>query len=267
MKNPSGNLPLDGIRVLVTRAWSQSADMVSRLESKGARVRVVPAVHMEPEADPAGIRQALSDPGGADHLLFTSVNGVEFFLKFLENERAGSGAHIGDLPPAMCVGSKTALAWERAGGKVSLVPERYTAQGLLEMLPSDLSGQRFLLFRPREVTTPLGELIEARGGIVREVILYRTVVPEEGAAALKTALAEGLDVVTFASPSAVKGTVELLGKVEGEKWKKILDLPALCIGPTTAEAAREAGFTNIHFPAEHTGGGMVEMLTRLLGSS
>jgi uroporphyrinogen-III synthase len=193
---------------------------------------------------------------------------VEFFLKFLENEEAGtikgSGTGIGGLPPALCVGSKTAEAWEKAGGQVSLVPEQYTAQGILEMLAEDLSGQRFLVLRPREVTTPLGELIEARGGTVREVVLYRTVVPEEGAAALEAVLEEGVDVVTFASPSAVRGTKTLLGRSQEPGARSIFDIPALCIGPITANAARDTGFTNVHFPAEYTAAGMIDMLPELI---
>ena len=260
MGNPSENLPLEGISVLVTRAVEQASELTLGFESMGARVRVIPAVLMKPEADPAGIRQALSDPDGTDHLLFTSVNGVEFFLKFLENEQTSPAG----LPPALCVGSKTARAWEKAGGKVGLVPERYTARGLLEMLGEDLSGQRFLILRPREVSTPLGELIEARGGTVRELALYCTVVPAEGAAELEKALADGLDVVTFASPSAVNGIRTLLGRSQEPGARSIFDIPAICIGPTTARAARDAGFTSVHFPAEHTTAGMIEMLPELV---
>ncbi len=80
-------------------------------------------------------------------------------------------------------------------------------------------------------------------------------------------------MVTFASPSAVRGTIELFGKMpfdrlrtgKNGKWRNILDLPAICIGPVTANAARDAGFTNVHFPAEYTAAGMVAMLTEIVG--
>jgi uroporphyrinogen-III synthase len=268
--NRTENLPLEGIRVLVTRAREQAGELTVGLESMGARVHVVPAVLMEPEADQTGIRELLDDSGSCDKLVFTSVNGVEFFLKFLENDPVGAGTGPvpapADLPPALCVGSKTAMAWKKAGGKVGLVPEKYTAHGLLDMLDEDLSGQRFVVLRPREVTTALGELIQARGGAVKELILYRTVVPEEGTAELQRAMNAGIDVLTFASPSAVKGTIELSGKREEAGGSSILNLPAICIGPTTARAADEAGFLEVYVPDEHTADGIIDELMVIAGA-
>jgi len=276
--NLNENMPLSGINVLVTRAREQAGELTVGLESMGARVHVVPAVLMEPEADQTGIRELLDDPGSCDNLVFTSVNGVEFFLKFLENDPVGAGTGPvpapADLPPALCVGSKTAMAWKKAGGKVGLVPEKYTAHGLLDMLDEDLSGQRFVVLRPREVTTALGELIQARGGAVKELILYRTVVPEEGTADLQRAMEAGIDALTFASPSAVKGIIELSGKREeplrqaqdGAGARSLLDLPAICIGPTTARAADEAGFLEVYFPDEHTTDGIIDELMVIAGA-
>ena len=267
MGNLSDNKPLSGINVLVTRAREQAGELTRGLESMGARVHVVPTVIMEPEADQAGIRQLLEHPDSCDNLVFTSVNGVEFFLKFLENESVGvgTGTAPAHFPPALCVGSKTARAWGNAGGKVGLVPEKYTAHGLLEMLPEDLSGQRFAVLRPREVTTALGELIQARGGAVKELILYRTVVPEEGAAELEEAMEAGLDVVTFASPSAVKGIISLESRIQNPGARSLFHIPAICIGPTTARAAEEAGFPEVYFPDEHTTDGMIDELMVIAG--
>jgi uroporphyrinogen-III synthase len=263
MGNLRENKPLAGVNILVTRAREQAGELTSGLESLGARVHVVPTVLMEAETDPVGVRNLLAAPGSFDHLVFTSVNGVEFFLKFLENEGAENKVVPAEFPPALCVGSKTALAWKKAGGRVGLVPERYTAHGLLDMLEEDLSGQRFAVLRPREVTTPLGGLIEARGGVVNELILYRTVVPGEGAAELDQALEAGLDVITFASPSAVRGIISLESRIQNPESRSVLGIPAICIGPTTAEAAREAGFKNVHFPEEYTAEGMINKIVEL----
>jgi hypothetical protein len=45
----------------------------------------------------------------------------------------------------------------------------------------------------------------------------------------------------------------------------ILDIPVVCIGPTTALAAEEAGFTEIYFPDEYTAEGMVDELLVISG--
>jgi uroporphyrinogen-III synthase len=66
-------------------------------------------------------------------------------------------------------------------------------------------------------------------------VAYATVEPPDLAARAAAALAEGFDLLAFASPSAV----ESFAHAAGERAR---GLPAVAIGPTTAEAARAAGF-------------------------
>ena len=46
----------------------------------------------------------------------------------------------------------------------------------------------------------------------------------------------------------------------------ILNLPAICIGPTTARAADEAGFLEVYFPDEHTTDGIIDELMVIAGA-
>jgi uroporphyrinogen-III synthase len=134
------------------------------------------------------------------------------------------------------------------------------------------------------VKTELGKQLSGRGAEVDEVVIYRTVAPEEGEQALAELLAEGgPDVVLFASPSAIDGILVMAvqspeSRVQRKSSapldtardreggeKNILDIPAICIGPTTAKAAEEAGFTEIYFPDEHTAEGMVGELLVISG--
>jgi uroporphyrinogen-III synthase len=52
------------------------------------------------------------------------------------------------------------------------------------------------------------------------------------------ALGRQMDIATFASPSAVRNWAARIG----------VDLPAVTIGPTTAEAAKKAGFKEVYCP-------------------
>lgn len=249
--------PLSGIRVLVTRAREQARELVGGLEALGAEVAVIPAVAVEPLPAPEGFSRAMARAGIYDNVIFTSVNGVEFTLGLLQDEGLGPR----DLPPALCVGEKTAGAWEAAGGIVAAVPHRYTAEALLEALGEDLEGRAFLVMRPEAVRTELGRVLEGRGAEVDEVILYRTVTPGGGVEELDRYFAGGRpDVILFASPSAVYGVLKMGGEGKG-----ILDVPAVCIGPTTAGAAEEAGFHRVYFPDDHTARGMVDELMVIAG--
>ena len=262
MVERSEDLPLEGISVLVTRAREQSSGLVDDLTSKGAQVMVIPAVSISPLPDPVGFDQAMTSIDKYDSIVFTSVNGVAFTLELLSKQ----GMEPWDLPQALCIGEKTAGAWEAAGGKVELVPEQYTAEALLDTLGDDLSGRTFLIMRPEVIKTELGQAMRGMGAWVDEVIIYRTVPPEQGADALVELMAEGEpDIVFFASPSAIEGILKMAGAGSQEPGASILGKPAICIGPTTARTAEEAGFTEVYFPDVHTAEGMVNELLVIAG--
>jgi uroporphyrinogen III methyltransferase/synthase len=279
MGEPNGIHPLEGISVLVTRSVEQSAGLVGELTSKGAQVWVIPAVATFPLPEPEGLDRALARMDTYDNVIFTSVNGVAFTNRLLSRV----GLKPGDLPPALCVGEKTAGAWEKSGGNVSAVPDKFTARALLDTLEKDLKGRSYLVMRPEVVKTELGRELSHRGAAVDEIVLYRTIVPEEGTDVLDGLMAAGgPDVVFFASPSAVEGTVGMAAqspKPEAQRkvatqneepgtrdsGRGIFNIPAICIGPTTAKAAEEAGFTEVYFPDEHTAEEMVNELLVIAG--
>lgn len=263
MVESSEELPLAGIKVLVTRAREQSSRLVEQLALRGARVTVIPAVSISPISEPDGFARAMERVGIYENVVFTSVNGVEVTLNLLRSRGMGPW----DLPPALCVGEKTAGAWEEAGGEVAAVPGQYTAEALLELVGEDLAGHSFLLMRPEVVKTDLGRTMAKRGAHVDEVVIYRTVTPEEGGQELNDLMAEGgPDVLFFASPSAIEGIIAMAGRRTQDAGRSILDIPAICIGPTTARAAEEAGFGEVYFPDEHTAEGMVNELLVIAGA-
>ena len=263
MSERSEDLPLAGISVLVTRAREQSAGLLKDLTARGADVTVIPAVSISPLPEPEGLARAITQVDTYDNIVFTSTNGVAFTLGLLEREDINPQ----DFPPALCVGEKTASVWKDAGGRVEVVPEQFTAEALLAILEEDLAGRSFLIMRPEVVKTELGQALSLRGAAVDEIVIYRTAVPDEGSRALQELLAAGKpDAILFASPSAVNGTLEMAVSSTQYPVPSILEIPAICIGPTTARAAEEAGFTEVYFPNEHTAEGMVGELMVIAGA-
>lgn len=250
---------LKGIRVLVTRPAGQDDRITGLLQGAGAEVAAVPAIRIQPVEEPAGIKQALANLAGFDGLVFTSANAVGHFLAQMER----AGIPVPEKPPALCVGPKTADAWVRAGGVATLSPERFTAADLVTALDAHLAGRSYLVLRPEVVSTDVGRILAERGAAVTEVILYRTEVNAGESGRLKERIGSGqVDVLVYASPSAVRGTVIMAGGAEN-----LAGTISLCIGPTTAEAARRAGLDRIHYPEEHTAEGMVRLLAGLAGPS
>ncbi len=78
--------PLFGRRVLVTRPRHQAGDMVRRLEELGAEVFALPTVEVRDPADWGPVDRVVADLARYQWLVFTSVNGVHFFLRRLRQQ-------------------------------------------------------------------------------------------------------------------------------------------------------------------------------------
>src|SRR5215204_4779717 len=98
--------PLEGRTVVVTRAASQAAELNTLLESYGAKVLVCPTIEIREPESYERLDEALDHFFGYDWLIFTSTNGVEFFLRRLTTR----GLKIEDLDEirVCAIGQKTA---------------------------------------------------------------------------------------------------------------------------------------------------------------
>jgi uroporphyrinogen-III synthase len=65
-----------------------------------------------------------------------------------------------------------------------------------------------------------------------------------------------VDVLTFTSPSTVREVAKVLGEHEGA----VADFTVACIGPITADAAKQRGWPVHIVPKDYTAGGLVDAL-------
>ena len=250
------NKPLNGIGILVTRAEDQAAGMIGQLEKLGATVYPFPVIVIKSISRPAGLKTVLDNLVSYDRLIFTSVNGVKIFADHLGR----AGISPSGTPAAICVGPRTAEAWEASGGRVSETPQRFSGEGIVDLLDNDLTGRSYLILRPEVVSTDLGESLRDRGARADQLILYRTGINrDDGYTVRRLFENRAIDVVTFTSPSSVEGLVRIMGGVDA-----LRSSICLCIGPTTAEKASEIGLDRVHHPKEFTVGGMLRMIPALV---
>jgi uroporphyrinogen III methyltransferase/synthase len=87
--------PLFGKRVLVTRPRHQAGDMVRQLELLGAIVSVMPTVEVKELADYSLLDRALANSSAYQWLVFTSANGVHFFMRRLLKNGRDLRARVG----------------------------------------------------------------------------------------------------------------------------------------------------------------------------
>jgi uroporphyrinogen-III synthase len=240
--------------VLVTRPPPGGQELAALLEAAGLRAHLFPVLEIVPPEDASPLRLAAerAAAGGYDWIALTSANGVRAFSRALAEAR-GSGRL--EPPPARlaAVGAATAAAAAREGWSVDLVPERYTAEGLVEAFaPLPLERTRVLVPVAEAARSTLPEGLRARGADVDVVAAYRTVVPRPDEADRLRALVRGgaVGVATLASPSAAEGLLDVVGA-------GALSVPVVAIGPVTADAAGALGFRVVAVAEPHTAEGLV----------
>jgi uroporphyrinogen III methyltransferase / synthase len=238
--------PLLGWRVVVPRARAQASALSRLLRREGAEPVEVPLIGFASPIDGGeALARAAARVSSFDWVVFTSANAVERFVSLLSDARAFGNARVAAIGPA------TADALAARGVAADLVPERFVAEGLLEVFPVPSGGGRVLLPRAAKARSELPEGLASLGWSVEVVEAYRTVKPpvtEEQEEAMRRATA-----VTFTSSSTVKGLVEGVGK-------EAIPPVVACIGPVTAGTARSLGLEVAVEAREYTLPGLVDAL-------
>jgi uroporphyrinogen III methyltransferase/synthase len=241
--------PLRGKTIAVTRARAQAAAFAGFLRAAGARVVIAPAIAFAPPRSRARLDRALRDLPGYDLVLFTSANGVAFFLESPKRRRAAARALA--QVRVVAIGPATAEALRRRGVRVDATPKEFRAEGLVALLGrTRVRGCRVLLPRAAEGREVLTRVLRRRGARLDVVPVYRTVPDRKGLGALRRALRSGrLDCVTFASGATVEQVIRGLAVPDRRLLRRV---PASVIGPITAAAARRRGFRVLTAPRRAT---------------
>ncbi|MGE0127860.1 MAG: uroporphyrinogen-III synthase [Blastocatellales bacterium] len=264
-KDESGEArpPLAGRRVIVTRAIKQSGEITRALESLGAEVIPCPTIEIREPSNWAQLDRALIHLSWYDWLVFTSANGVEYFLQRLDQLGHGR-AEL--MPHRVCaVGRRTAEKLKSENIVVDLTPERFTAEAVVEEfikrfgVRQRLRGSRMLLPASRTTRDVIRPAMERIGVHVEVVEAYQTVTPAaNGQDVAKLFHNAEADYIIFTSPSTVANLAAIL---ETDHLAPLLaNTRVACIGPVTADAARLHGLTVHIQPEEHTGQAVVKAI-------
>jgi uroporphyrinogen-III synthase len=230
--------PLDGKRIVVTRAIEQARGLKERLEKMGAVVLLLPAVSFCEPADTAELDRAIRALESFDWILFTSANAARFFANSCR--RLGVAFDENEKPQCAAVGPATASAAAAEGFKITFVAKEFLGTALARELGKSLAGKRALLPRSERAGRDLPDALRAAGAEVTEVMAYRT----GGVGSAEPGVLEAVrdacvDVVSFFSPSAVEN---LRGELGAEVLSRLGAKAALAaVGPVTAAALRKAG--------------------------
>ena len=252
--------PLFGKKILVTRAREQASLLIDQLEDLGAECLEAPAIKIVPPASFAALDESIARLATYQWLIFTSVNGVDYFYRRLRVAGLDSRA-LGSLKIA-AIGSQTAEHLERQGIIADIVPLEFRAEGIVAALEGRFQpGDKILIARAAAARDILPTQLAAAGAVVEVVEAYRTEIGDVDGAFLTEKLGAGeIDLITFTSSSTVTNLLGILGPQGVPLLSRV---KSACIGPITAMTCQEYGIRPDIIADEYTIKGLVEAIVTL----
>ena len=238
-------LPLQGKTVLITRPPEQAEEFAQLLRQRGANVVFIPTIQIRAPKSWQECDRAIEELQAYDGFVFTSANAVQAFFSRLNARAKDPDKKEFKGKPFYAVGEKTGEALTAEGMRPTFFPNVNGGKQLAEAISQlPLRGKRFLFPHGNLASDELPAILRLNGVAVDGVTVYDTVGPSaEDADLIREELErEGIDIVTFFSPSSVTNLLSLV------PLSLISSKIIAVIGVSTETAARGAGLT-VHIVA------------------
>ena len=244
--------PLFGKRILVTRPEDQVTDLQNLLETWGACVINHPVIEIRPPETWEAVDRAIDNLEQFTFLVFSSANGVRFFVKRLweigKDVRALGSTRVAAIGPG------TAAALEDCCIKPDCVPREYRAESLAEALNQLPERGKILLIRASRGRQALPEMLSTAGWQVHQVVAYQSMdVPSANPHVVQQMDEGQIDWTTVTSSGIAHSLVRLFG----ERLKRTR---LASISPVTTATLEELGFPPAVEAQEYTIPGIVSAI-------
>jgi uroporphyrinogen III methyltransferase / synthase len=258
--------PLFGKAILVTRPREQAPALSNMLGELGAETTECPTLEICPPESWDEVDRAIHLLDTYQWVIFTSVNGVQYFMKRLRFHRKDSRVFAGIR--ICCIGPKTTEELEQWGLQADLVPKSFQAEGILDAMGKlDMAGQRVLLPRAKIARKILPEQLQGMGAMVHVVTAYQALPPTMDVDMVRHRLQRGdLHYITFTSSATVRNFCGLFP--DRQELKGLLgQVRIACIGPITAQTVQEEGLSVDVMASENTVPALVRAIVAHAGRS
>ena len=226
------------------------------MENLGGSAILAPTLDLQP-VNSESLKELVSKKDELDWIVFTSPTTIVSLNKFYPD-------FIKTLNCKLAViGNKTGKLAEKNGLTVDLMPEDFTAEGLIEEFKKrEITGKTIGIPRTASARPVLPEELEKLGNTVILAEAYKSLFPMDEKAVqdlIQKIENKEIDAITFTSPL----TVENFFKIADDKAKlaQLLNdnLLTVCIGPITAKVLDEYDISYI-YPDTYTVPDMMELL-------
>ncbi|GAA0179475.1 uroporphyrinogen-III C-methyltransferase [Clostridium sediminicola] len=240
--------PLFGLNVCVTRTKEQAKSLTEKLIKLGAEVTEINSIKIQRTAE--NLEEYIYRLENYDHIIFTSVNGVNAFFDYLKEVNY-------DIRKIKAIFSSIGPATTKAIKDRGIIPEieaeHFVAESLFESLKTEVeSGEKILIPRAKIARPYLVDELRDLECHVDEVPVYDTLM---GDLVNKRAF-EDVDIVLYTSPSTVRNMIKMIGLEELKKKN------SLAIGPITNKELMDNGI-EAFVCEEYSSEGLIEKLLEI----
>lgn len=242
--------------VAITRPIDRAQKACEIVEKLGGEAFLAPTLDLKP-VNTDSLKELVARKDELDWIVFTSPTTIvslnKFYPGFIENL---------DCKLAV-IGNKTGKLAEKQGVKVDLMPDDFTAEGLVEEFSKKgITGKTIGIPRTASARATLPEGLEKLGNKVILAEAYKSLFPmdDDKVRELISKIENNeIDAITFTSPLTVENFFEIAD--DKDKLAKLLNdnLLTVSIGPITAKVLDKYNIDYI-YPDTYTVPDMMEAL-------
>jgi uroporphyrinogen-III synthase len=240
---------LKGRVVALTRPADQAEEAGELVQAKGGIPYYMPAIEIKPLNNTEHVTRFITElqTGTVDYVILMSTNGVKHLFEVAQSVNQADSLRRGLTKTCVIgVGPRTAQELETYNVHVNLVPEKYSSEGLLEVLKAkDVADKVIRIPRTTSAAPTLKNQLTAMGADVQEIHVYESGLPinEDLKNKFHNDLINGqINAILFGSGLSAKNIFKMLTeKTPIEQLRKILTekITIIAIGPTTTQALKE----------------------------
>lgn len=253
-------------KIAITRPKERSDAAKEFIENYGGEAVIVPTLELKLE-NTDSLKELMKRSNELDWLIFTSVSSIDSIFKFYPD-------FLKNLNPnckIATIGTKTAELAMNKQLHIDIIPEDYTAEGLLEEFEKiDLNNKIVGVPRTFSARTILPKELKEMGAEVILAESYKSTIPEDKKDIknlIQDILDEKIDGITFTSPLTV---VNLFKVAEDNKKEQLVErlsnsILTVAIGPITGKILDKYNIKHI-YPERYTVKDMIDLMFRELNN-
>ena len=242
--------------VAITRPKDRAKKACEIVEKLGGKAVLAPTLDLKP-VNSQSLKELVERKDELDWIIFTSPTTIVSLNKFYPDFLKSLDCNLA------VIGNKTGKLAEKNGLTVDLMPEDFTAEGLIEEFKKrGITNKTIGIPRTASARPVLPEELEKLGNKVILAEAYKSLFPMDEKAVeelISKIENKEIDAITFTSPLTVENFFEIVK--DKQKIAKLLsdNLLTVCIGPITAKVLDKYDIAYI-YPDTYTVPDMMELL-------